>query len=121
MFLQSIIGGNYPPPYHAVVASQLAQLAQWSTIILMFAGDNIFATLGMTHPDWFTYIKENKMSTFIAIFFANSIAQSMTSTGAFEVTVDGQEVYSKLASGRMPTAGDLVNGLAALGIHPIAE
>lgn len=88
----------------------------------MFGGDSIFATLGLVpHPEWYTYIKENKMSSFIAIFFANSIAQSMTSTGAFEVTVDGQEVYSKLANGRMPTAGDLVTGLAALGFHPTEE
>mmetsp|Transcript_32257 Transcript_32257/g.37886 ORF Transcript_32257/g.37886 Transcript_32257/m.37886 type:complete len:140 (-) Transcript_32257:382-801(-) len=121
-FRGQIQGGNYPPPYHAVVASQCAQLAQWGAIILMFGGDAVFQAIGMTvHPEWYTYIKENKMSTFIGIFFANSVAQSMTSTGAFEVTVDGHTLYSKLETGRMPTAGDLVTALAGLGIHPIEE
>jgi selT/selW/selH-like putative selenoprotein len=121
-FRGQIQGGNYPPPSHAVIATQVAQLAQWSIIILMFGGDALFQAMGIIqHPEWYTYIKENKMSTFIGVFFANSVAQSMTATGAFEVAVDGHQIYSKLATGRMPTAGDLVTGLAQLGINPIED
>ena len=40
----------------------------------------------------------------------------MSATGAFEVEVDGVMVYSKLESGRMPTARDLVEGFEKVGL-----
>jgi len=114
-FKGKIAGGNYPPPPHAVMAVQLAGVAQWGMIALMFAGSSIFATLGMAEPQWYKGMTENKMSAFIMVFFANSMAQSMTATGAFEVALDGEVIYSKLASGRMPNAGELVRALELRG------
>jgi hypothetical protein len=39
----------------------------------------------------------------ISMFFASSLVQSMASTGAFEIYLDGQRIFSKIESGRMPT------------------
>lgn len=115
-------GGNYPPPPLGVAATQLASLTQWSAIALAMAGPTIlgaFGVVGGAEPEWYTWFCENKMTAFIGIFFANSVAQNMATTGAFEVEVDGRVVFSKLASGRMPTAGDLVRGLETIGLHQI--
>lgn len=114
-FQGRIAGGNYPAPPLATLAVQLAGLSQWALIALMFAGTSIFASLGMGEPDWYKTMAANKLNCFIAIFFMNSMAQSMTATGAFEVTVDGELLYSKLETGRMPSAGDLAKVLAAKG------
>lgn len=46
------------------------------------------------------------MQTFAFIFLANTLAASMTATGAFEVLYGEEVVFSKLAMGRMPT-GDV--------------
>ena len=101
------------------MAVQAAQLSQWAAIGLMVGGSTLFNALGLPEPEWYEWMKENKVSTFVGVFFANSVANSMTATGAFEVAVDGRVVYSKLASGRMPTARDLVQSLEGIGLHAI--
>lgn len=113
-------GSNYPPPAHATFAVQVAQLVQWSTLLLMLMGDGIFSTLGVhPSPAWYGQLKENKLNAFFGVFFMNSMAQSMTATGAFEVTVDGVLVFSKLESGRMPSASDLTARLERMGISAL--
>lgn len=111
-----VTGSNYPPPAHGVAAVQVAMAAQWGSLVLAFAGPSVFSTLGMPSPDWYQQLMQNKMTWFVGVFFANSFAQSLTATGAFEVEVDGQLVFSKLEKGRMPTAHDLVQGLEAIGM-----
>jgi hypothetical protein len=81
----TVQGGIYPPPFHAVVAAQLAQVLQWSTIGLMFFGNGVWTTLGITAPEWYGWFTDNKMQSFIGVFFVNSLANSMTATGAFDV------------------------------------
>ena len=54
------------------------------------------------------------MMAFCGVFFMNSMANSLTTTGAFEVLLDGEVVYSKLETGRMPN-GRQVRSLGALG------
>jgi selT/selW/selH-like putative selenoprotein len=43
------------------------------------------------------------MYGFGVFFLGNNIQASLLSTGAFEMYLDGQLVYSKLATGGMPT------------------
>ncbi|CAD8187496.1 unnamed protein product [Paramecium octaurelia] len=44
----------------------------------------------------------------ILIFIGfNFIIQNLQSTGAFEVTINGQLVHSKLATGQMPTINQI--------------
>jgi selT/selW/selH-like putative selenoprotein len=110
-------GSNYPPPQHAIYAAQAAGLLQWAALGMYVGGPTLFAQMGIApHPEWYTWMTENKMATFMGVFFANSAAQSMSATGAFEVEVDGVMVYSKLESGRMPTARDLVEGFEKVGL-----
>ena len=43
----------------------------------------------------------------------NTLRNSLGSTGAFEVLYQGQLVFSKLAAGRMPTLGEVLDGIRA--------
>jgi len=63
-----IYGSNYPPPQHAIIMVQLAQLMQWSAIALMMAGEKIFGMMGIGTPAWAKRIQENKMNTAFKIF-----------------------------------------------------
>ena len=56
------------------------------------------------------------MMLFIILFLCNSVAQSLMSTGAFEVEFNGKLVYSKLETGRMPNLNELFEGFAAAGL-----
>ncbi|PSC76151.1 seleno T [Micractinium conductrix] len=44
-------------------------------------------------------------------FIGNTVRQNLLSTGAFEVSYAGTPIFSKLATGRMPTLADVVEGV----------
>ncbi len=49
---------------------------------------------------------------FFVYFLGNTVVNSLMSTGAFEVLLNDQILFSKLATGQMPTSADLSKGLA---------
>jgi len=50
------------------------------------------------------------MMTMVGIFFlGNMIESSLLSSGAFEVTVNGETVWSKLETGYMPSLEHLIS------------
>ena len=88
--LEGSIGGEtYPPPAYATLAVGFAGFVQMAAIALMFFGSKIFEVFGIPEPEWYDQVKNNKMMTFASVFMLNSMANSLTATGAFEVTVDG--------------------------------
>mmetsp|Transcript_16749 Transcript_16749/g.67582 ORF Transcript_16749/g.67582 Transcript_16749/m.67582 type:complete len:116 (-) Transcript_16749:514-861(-) len=87
-------------------------------VVLMLGGDKVFQLLGMPQaPGWVATLNENKMMTFAAVWMANNVAAQMVATGAFEIYVDDRLVFSKLETGRLPTASDIIKGLARLGLE----
>ena len=63
--------------------------------------------MGIAPPQWHQhYLVDNRIAAvFISIFLFNAIINAMLQTGAFEVTLDGETVWSKLASGQPPAGG----------------
>lgn len=116
-FEGSIGGETYPPPSYAQLAVGFAGFVQMAAIALMFFGSKVFEVLGMPEPEWYDQVKNNKMMTFASVFMLNSFANSLTATGAFEITVDGQLAFSKLQSGHMPNARDIVEAMDRLGFQ----
>jgi hypothetical protein len=87
-----IDGENYPPPVHAQYIASAASLIFFGGIILLMAGENIFSSLGMPEPDFYTYMKNNKMTTFGVLFLLNNLGASMLTTGAFEMSINGKSM-----------------------------
>uniref|UniRef100_A0A7S2D3C0 Selenoprotein T n=1 Tax=Florenciella parvula TaxID=236787 RepID=A0A7S2D3C0_9STRA len=114
-----IAGENYPPPPYANLAVSAAGTVQMGGIVLMMFGSQIFNTLGMPEPEWYKELQENKMMAFCGVFFMNSMANSLTTTGAFEVLLDGEVVYSKLETGRMPNGRQLIELMEQKGIEMV--
>ena len=50
-----------------------------------------------------------------------SAAGGLTSTGAFEVALDGAPLYSTLAEGGVPGVEELARRLVAAGLEPSSE
>ena len=107
---------TYPPPPWAVTLVQMTSMLQLFTIALLFMGDKLFAMVGMPTPEWYKHVEGNKMSTFGFVWILNSFASQSVATGAFEVLLDGEVAFSKLETGRMPSADDIVAGLEKLGL-----
>mmetsp|Transcript_994 Transcript_994/g.1803 ORF Transcript_994/g.1803 Transcript_994/m.1803 type:complete len:89 (+) Transcript_994:578-844(+) len=85
-------------------------------MIFVIFGDSLLPKLGMPIPGWLQHAQENKFMTFAMLFLFNNVAHNMASTGAFEVSLNGQVLFSKLESGRMPRVEELVTSLTAMGL-----
>lgn len=112
----SIKGETYPPPQHAELAVRVAGIIQMMLIALMLFGSKLFEVLGIPEPDIVKSIQENKMVAFFGTFVMNSWANSLTATGAFEVTLDGQLIFSKLEQGHMPNGREIIELMLQAGL-----
>jgi selT/selW/selH-like putative selenoprotein len=82
----------------------------WETIT-----DAKIPALGISEPEIFISVKNNKMACAVGLFIINSVGHNMLSTGAFEIYVNDELVYSKLALRKMPDAQDIAQALAIAG------
>lgn len=62
-------------------------------------------------------VRENKFATAMIVWIAgNAVVSSFRNTGAFEIYVGKDLVWSTLTEGRMPNYQDLVTGMGRQGI-----
>jgi len=101
-------GGEYPPTAEKKVLATFLQYVQYALLFVLFAGDWLFQKLNIAPPALYLKAKENKTIAFIAIFFVGSnLIGALLQTGAFEIYLDGREVFSKIQSGRLPTLTEI--------------
>jgi len=91
-------------------------MAQIATLALMIGGEGVFRLFGAPTPNWYGGFKENKMFAFGCVWMANNVAAGMVATGAFEIVVGDRTIYSKLETGRLPNAKDVIDGLKRVGL-----
>jgi selT/selW/selH-like putative selenoprotein len=91
-----------------------------TVIALALAGSSIAAALGVTLPaDLAASLAANKLQILMGAFFVGNMLQgALLNTGAFEVSVGGELVFSKLATGRMPTLPELFASVGAAEAVP---
>jgi len=111
-----IRGENYPPPAYAQMLVSVVGSLQMGAIVMLLFGNKVFEAIGMPEPAFLNQMRENKMMTFMGIFMANSMANSLTSTGAFEVFLDGHLIFSKLESGALPNGRIMMHLLRDSGL-----
>jgi selT/selW/selH-like putative selenoprotein len=82
---------------------------------LMLGGTIIFDQLGIPVPEIVQNMNNNKPVAFMVLFVMNSLANSLIATGAFEIYVNEDLIFSKLQTGRFPNGDELIAALNALG------
>jgi len=114
-----IQGGNFPvTPWKQSVAT-LASYAWLGGLALNFAGEQIFNAVGMKdRPAFYVYLKSNPMGTLGGLFVLNNACNSMLSSGAFEIHLDGVELFSKLKQGRVPGGEEIAALMQQHGLVP---
>jgi selT/selW/selH-like putative selenoprotein len=85
-------------------------------LAFMFAGNQIISALGLQNVELVTKLNNNKSSVIFGLFILNSLCAQLVSTGAFEVYVNDELVFSKLQMGRVPVVEDIIAALASRGI-----
>ena len=77
----------------------------------------IFQAIGITPPALYHKLVQNKvMSFFVIMFLVGSIHGQIASSGAFEVYLNGDIIFSKLKTGRMPSLPEIENALKAYNL-----
>lgn len=114
-----IDGENYPPPPIIELLMKLLQAIQLLAMGLIIFGDGMWTNILRLRsiPSFYVKVKEYSFQTGILVFFIlPQMLNKYIITGAFEMILDGVTVYSKLHTGRMPNAIDLVTPLEAIGL-----
>jgi thioredoxin reductase-like selenoprotein T len=114
-----ITGGHFPTPPLVNILLQLMTIIQFLTLAFIIFGNNLWTNVLMFRrvPSWYLKIKEHGFQFGILVFFVlPNVLNSYIVTGAFEIFVDGELVYSKIGTGKFPTAGNLVLAFTKLGL-----
>ncbi|CAG9540095.1 unnamed protein product [Cercopithifilaria johnstoni] len=104
-----IDGANHSPKAWKNVLAQIIGLGKIVLIVLIVMGQDPFASIGQPTPRIFSWALSNKVSSCMMLFLlSNTIESSLMSTGAFEIYLGDEQIWSKLESGRVPSPSELV-------------
>lgn len=106
-----ISGENYNPGSFRLEISQVLGMVKMIIILMVVFNFNpwVYMELGPT-PSYVSWALENKIYACLMTFFLiNAVETQLISSGAFEVTVNGEKVWSKLETGGAPQPVTLVN------------
>ncbi|KAK9908239.1 hypothetical protein WJX75_004669 [Coccomyxa subellipsoidea] len=118
-----VLGSAYPVPPYKAFMSKVVMVAQYGTIGALLGGEQLFAALGVPVPELYQQYKDKKTGIVMGVWLlGNALQNQLISTGAFEVFYDGERVFSKLESGRVPSLDELIDLLeGAMGLPPTFE
>mmetsp|Transcript_12489 Transcript_12489/g.18639 ORF Transcript_12489/g.18639 Transcript_12489/m.18639 type:complete len:120 (+) Transcript_12489:118-477(+) len=106
-----VVGETFPPPQINQMLSQLCIYSILAIVVMMFVGENIFKNIDVPlGVRACKMLKDNFTGTMILVFVLNMAAQNLIATGAFEIMIDGNLVFSKIQTGKLPTI-ELLNDL----------
>ncbi|XQJ31046.1 Selenoprotein T, putative [Leishmania guyanensis] len=94
-----IVGGTYPTPPARALAAKVCSTAFLASLGMALAGGQ----LAFLPPAALNLIVQQRGMLVGTGFLLNMIGSSLTQTGAFEVTLDGELIFSKLQAGAVPT------------------
>jgi len=92
----------------------LAQMLQ-----MMFFGGLAVSFIGksMLPQSAQDFMSENQLLVFGTLFGCNIMSGQLINSGAFEVSLNGKPVWSKIETGRFPQMPELVEALKANGLQ----
>lgn len=117
---KSIRGELYPPPPMAQAMATIGSYAQVGGLVSVFLGSFIFDRLGVPEPFFVPAMRRNPVATIVGLTVASSFCGSLSATGAFEVSIDGEVVFSRLAGeGQYPTGPQLLREFEKRGLRSV--
>lgn len=101
-------GRNFDPPGFNLFLQRAILVAKYLLMALIMSSFDIFAYFGMAQPQFWTWAIENKLfAIMMSFFFGNMLESQLMSSGAFEIVLNDIPIWSKLATGRIPSPTEL--------------
>ncbi|KPA85998.1 hypothetical protein ABB37_00286 [Leptomonas pyrrhocoris] len=98
-----IVGATYPTPPLRAAIGRACSFAFMGTLALALAGPQ----MGFLPPTVVNFIGQQRGMMIGAGFMLNMVGNSLTQTGAYEVSLDGELIYSKLQTGAVPSVEEM--------------
>lgn len=104
-----VSGDNYPPLPIFLYLAYTVSVLRVVLFIAILAGPQFLQGIGIQNPPpIYQWSQDNKITACLLVFFVcNQLESQFMSTGAFEVTLNGQMIWSKLDSGRLPNLQEI--------------
>merc|ERR1712080_586981 len=104
------MGDNYPPPGVRLQLAHLIGSLKMAVLIMLAISFNPWAYLGHQvagpTPNFYLWALDNKIFACMMIFFlANLVETQLISTGAFEISVNGELVWLNWTLGEFHNQG----------------
>lgn len=114
----AVSGENYSPgPIRSSIAKALS-IVKVLLMVFVLLNQNPFGWFHLSTPMIYALALDNKLYACLLIFFTlNSMESYFISTGAFEISVDDVPLWSKLHTGRIPSANEFVQMLQPFGTN----
>ncbi|EIE21618.1 hypothetical protein COCSUDRAFT_56825 [Coccomyxa subellipsoidea C-169] len=123
--LTLLFGGDILTLFNGTGAfmSKVVAVAQYGSIGVLLGGEQLFGALGVPVPELYQQYKDKRTGIVMGVWLlGNALQNQLVSTGAFEVYYDGQRVFSKLETSRVPSLDELIDLLeTAMGLPPTFE
>ena len=112
-----VVDEPYPLPPIKSTLSKVTTVTQISVSALLFGGTKLKGYLTFIPGGVFDFIEKNKWSVIIGNFlFHQVVNQYLKSSGAFEISVGGVEIWSKLQKKTLPKIKDIAKIFIEKGI-----
>jgi len=104
---------NHPVPQMRQTVSTIFSLFKFAFIMCALMNYDPSPLLGMSEPPGILlWAWENKgYACMMAFFIGNAIENTLVSTGAFEIYLQDEKLWSKLETGRIPSQGEMFHML----------
>uniref|UniRef100_A0A1I7T987 SelT-like protein n=1 Tax=Caenorhabditis tropicalis TaxID=1561998 RepID=A0A1I7T987_9PELO len=117
-------GANFAPVLWKAYVAQAVSFIKMALLVIVLTGSNPLERLGLGYPGILQHAHGNKMSSCMLLFMlGNLVEQSLISTGAFEIYLGNEQIWSKIESGRVPSPQEFMQlidaQLAVLGKAPV--
>jgi len=103
------------PPWRAFAASA-ASAGGYGMLAYQFVGKRVLEAAGIAEPAWLASLMANRILCAGVFFGLSTASTALGKTGAFEVTLDGVSIWSKLATGAAPPLDALVAAIERAGV-----
>ncbi|CAJ0574662.1 unnamed protein product, partial [Mesorhabditis spiculigera] len=104
-----IDGENYPTAAWKGYFAQFLGIFKMMMIASVISGSNPFERMGFGYPGVLQWAHGNKLSACMMMFLlSNMLENSLLSSGAFEIYLGNDLIWSKLESGRVPAPAELM-------------
>jgi len=108
-----VSGDNYPPPGIRLQLAHMIGAIKMAFLIMLAISFNPWDYMGHDvmgpTPNFYLWALDNKIFACIMLFFLGNLVETqLISTGAFEVSLNGELIWSKLEKGRVPQPRELL-------------